>query len=181
MHLLEINACNPRHSSKNARNVPDGDICRRTSGCKHKNLHFPFFLPPTRAEIKSDTSWGKDRVYPSLYNVHSCAFTVKERYSGVIIKGRQGQVILRSGTTQSKWSPQSASRGLPGKGTAAFSWFLPDQKPRMVSTNILRFHVLVFLLKASSGKIYIGRQEGIELPNLNEASFIFFLIFKWQV
>ena len=51
----------------------------------------------------------------------------------------------------------------------------------MISQNVFRLRVLVFLLKASSGKIYIGRQEGIELPNLNEASSNFYLILKGQV
>ena len=50
----------------------------------------------------------------------------------------------------------------------------------MVATNISRFRVLLFLLKTSSGKIYIGRQEGIELTNLNEASLVFYLILKYN-
>ena len=56
--------------------------------------------PPTRAEIKSDTSRGKDRVYQSLYIVVHSLYKngIQRNYN----KGDAGQVISRGGTTQSK-------------------------------------------------------------------------------
>ena len=94
----------------------------------------------------------------------------------------QGQVILRGGTTQSRASEALSQpvEGRQAKGHLRPAGSFLDQKPKMVATNISRFRVLLFLLKASSGKIYIGRQEGIELSNLNEASLIFYLILKYN-
>ena len=88
----------------------------------------------------------------------ACTFSSSEQ---VIIKAGR-ELKTKSGTTQSKWGPQSV-------GGCQSSWLLPSSK--MISKSLV---VLVFLLKTSSSKIYIGRQEGIQLPNLNEAGFFFF-------